>query len=208
MFKHLSLLLASSSIAVAATQFQNLTELLSNIPEISQFYGAVIRDPTVLVDFALAKNVTLFATSNAAFLPTVGPQSGFLSVADSVHAGLQYSIVDGILHSADFTTTGTFMHSHLTNLSWSSVSGGQVLEVIEVVSDKGAENASVGVTNGTQGMVYAADRVSVNITTAVSLTPSCNILSDITRISNSTTVLATSKASSILSTDTFIHPEI
>ena len=209
MFKHLSLLLAASSIAAADIKYQNLTDLLSSIPELSQYYGAVTRDPTVLTDFALAANVTVFATSNAAFLPTVGPESGFLSVADSVHAGLQYSIVDGILHSANFTTVGTFLHSHLTNLSWTTVSGGQVLEVVEVIADGSAETSSVGTSGETQSLVYAADRASVNITTPVSVPVKlCKQPFDIPRTSNSMMHLATFKASSILWMGISIPPAI
>lgn len=102
-----------------------------------------------------ASNITVFAPSNEALAPLMEEGSDAAAMAmipGMVQAILQYHVVNGTFMSENITTAPAFLPTMLTNETFTSVTGGQVVGVR---------------TRGEQAVVLSGLGQEANITTAV-----------------------------------------
>ncbi|KEQ88236.1 FAS1 domain-containing protein, partial [Aureobasidium pullulans EXF-150] len=85
----------------------------------------------LLSGFSNMRNITLLAPSNAALASL--NSSGVALTSELVQALISYHTLNGTIMAADINNvTSAFPHTHLTNPSFSNVTGGQVVEAILV----------------------------------------------------------------------------
>ncbi|KAI9857170.1 MAG: hypothetical protein M1824_004971 [Vezdaea acicularis] len=114
-------------------QYLNASDAIHQIPSLSLIAGFVDRDPTISAQLLTAQNITIFASNNDALTKLANDPTGkgvTLSPA-SVHAILQYWIVEGVHPSSSFTPEAQYLHTALTDPTFTNVTGGQVLKVVE-----------------------------------------------------------------------------
>lgn len=158
--------------AAPAVLGQTLPELLAaQNSTLSTLVGLLQSQPALLNTVAGLKNITILAPSNAAFEklladPAVAAKAG---EPGFVAALLSYHVINGAYYASNFlaaTDAPVFVPTYLTNETFSTVEGGQVVEAqtmdgsVVVTSGNGAESKVVGADfNFTDGVVHVIDSV-------------------------------------------------
>lgn len=122
---------------------QSIIDALSGQDSLSTLMTLINAQPSLVSSLSSAQNITLFAPSNDALNAFLDSDAGISAASqlDVVAALLTYHVVNGAFHSSTFTSTPIFPSTLLTNSSYTSVSGGQVVEVV-------AQNGGVNVFSG------------------------------------------------------------
>ncbi|KAH8811620.1 FAS1 domain-containing protein [Xylogone sp. PMI_703] len=123
----------------AQSNLEDLGSLLSSQKNLSTFYGLIQKYPQVLLQIPSSGGVTLVVPSNDAFdkLPFSSLKTAFdNNDVDVITNVLEYHILPGV-HTAKSLTPGVplFVHSLLSNSSYTNVTGGQVVETIKQGGD-------------------------------------------------------------------------
>lgn len=130
---HVSILaLAGYALAQQNDTAPSLAEALNSTTELSQLQGVLNLNPQLLQELSDANNVTILAPSNEAFDEIDNATlTGLTSNAGLFTALLQYHILNGTYLSEAITNTSAFFPTLLTNLLFTNVTGGQVVEAVE-----------------------------------------------------------------------------
>ncbi|MCJ1259640.1 hypothetical protein MMC24_007479 [Lignoscripta atroalba] len=165
-FKYLSL---AALAATASAQSMNLTGTLMATPELSNLTTYVSLFPELLSSLSSATNVTILAPSNDAFAKFMNSSAGSVIAANdtaAIQAVLSYHVLMGTYPSSAVMTTPAFIPTMLSNMAFSNVTGGQVVEAImmgeNVMFYSGLlQNSTVTTANVnfTGGVVHIIDTV-------------------------------------------------
>ncbi|MCJ1359902.1 MAG: hypothetical protein MMC33_009905 [Icmadophila ericetorum] len=153
------------AVAVSA-QTQNLTALLTSQPTLSNLTSFVSLFPSLLSELASASNITILAPSNEAFSKFLNTTTISLNDTAAIQAILEYHVLNGTVYASEITSTPAFVHSLLSNTSYTNVTGGQVVEAVSsggnvTIYSGLLSNASVTSANNnfTGGTVHIIDTV-------------------------------------------------
>ena len=125
-----------SLLAVAATgsaQMMNLTAALSSSPQLSNLTTVLTSFPGFTAGLANATNVTILAPSNAAFEKLANsPILSAITANDSstIEALINYHVLNGTYNSSQIMMTPSFVPTHLTDMMYANVTGGQRVEAL------------------------------------------------------------------------------
>jgi uncharacterized surface protein with fasciclin (FAS1) repeats len=134
---------------------QSLTDALgSQNASLSALIGLLGTQPS-LVSLGTLSNITILAPNNAALAKFLNSSAtaAAASMPDVVTALLMYHILNGTYPAAAFTSSPQFLLSLLTNMSYTSVTGGQRVE---------------GFTNGSSVDIVSEGMTTSMVVTAVS----------------------------------------
>lgn len=127
--------LAACSLVACAFAQQSLTSLLSSNTNLSEFNSLLKAFPNVLTNLSTHQGVTIFAPSNAAFAElnyTVLAPAFTSYNLDFQRALIYYHAVNGIHPSGSFSGGRfSFLPTLLTNSSYTNITGGAVLSIVE-----------------------------------------------------------------------------
>lgn len=127
----LSLFLSSLALA---QDLPSLTEVLtSHAEQLSALVGLLEDQPAIVQALGSASNITILAPSNEAFETLLSDNQVAEQVAADpslVAAILQYHVLTGAYYAANFTETPLFIETLLSNETYESVEGGQVVEAV------------------------------------------------------------------------------
>ena len=114
---------------------KSLTDLLGSTSSLSSQAAILKAYPSIASSLASASNVTLLAPNNAAIAAL--QKSGALNNATTaqIEALLNYHVLDGVIPASDFTATPVFAPTALTEMAYTTVTGGQVVEAALVDGD-------------------------------------------------------------------------
>ena len=140
--------LAASSFALCALALQDLPSLLKSQTNLSSFDALLQSYPNFYKNFSSTSNITIFAPSNAAFdqlnYTVLGP--AFASDnTDAVRELLFYHVAPGLHPSSSFTPNFRFLPTLLTNRTYTNVTGGQVIAVVEQAGNVSIAVSGLGV---------------------------------------------------------------
>jgi uncharacterized surface protein with fasciclin (FAS1) repeats len=110
---------------------QALAAALSGHEELSKFNSYVQSFPTLLETLNKIDNYTVLAPSNTAITRWLNTMSSTATQAD-IEAIFSYHILYGGWPRASFSNNPQFAASHLSNSSYVNVTGGAVVEILEV----------------------------------------------------------------------------
>ena len=135
-FIHLSLLALASSVFAQdnSNDTQSLNATLSGNDQLSNLTSFLSIDPRLLETLSQANNITILAPSNDAFTEFASTDTGrdVASNPGLLAALLQYHVLNGTFQSSQVSNTSTFIPTLLTNETYANVTGGQVVEAIQV----------------------------------------------------------------------------
>lgn len=115
--------------AASAQQMMNLTAALASEPELSNLTQTIGLFSELVAGLSMTPNVTLLAPSNAAFEELMkGPMAAALNDTALIQAVLQYHVLNGTYYAANVTETPSFIPTALMNMSYTNVTGGQVVQ--------------------------------------------------------------------------------
>ncbi|KAJ4305378.1 hypothetical protein N0V90_000909 [Kalmusia sp. IMI 367209] len=169
-YRHLSLLALASSVLAQdnPNNTQSLNATLSGNDQLSNLTSFLSLDPRLLETLSQANNITILAPSNDAFTEFASTDAGrdVASNPGLLAALLQYHVLNGTFQSSQVSNTSTFIPTLLTNETYANVTGGQVVEAIQVGNETVfysglLQNATVTTAdqNFTGGVVHIVDRV-------------------------------------------------
>ncbi|PBP21997.1 Fasciclin-domain-containing protein [Diplocarpon rosae] len=146
---------AWAALVSAQTANMNLTQVLAaNNQTLSTLTSLLQGLPAVSTALGSAQNITILAPSNDAFSKFLATPAGKAASANpgDLMALLEYHVLNGTYSSSAINTTTTYVHSLLTNATYTNVTGGQVVALSKMGSD-------VMVTSGLKemSMVTTAD---------------------------------------------------
>ncbi|KAK0624040.1 FAS1 domain-containing protein [Immersiella caudata] len=158
--------------AATAAWAQSLTDVLaSQNHTLSTLIGLIQQQPDLLRTLGSLTDITILAPSNEAFtklLSDPAVAAAIQSTPSLVPALLTYHVLNGTFLASALTALSepAFVHTFLTDTTYSTVSGGQVVEVkaenggVTVLSGNGA-SAKVTATdiNFTGGTIHIIDNV-------------------------------------------------
>ena len=148
--------LAALASTVAA-QTKNLTAVLESDPNLSNLTSYLGFYPSVVQSLMNITNVTLLAPTNDAFAKLTAELGGVLPNDTSlINAIFSYHILDGQYLSSNFSSTAKFIPSKLVDPTYTSLTGGQVVE---------------GLASGKSVVFYSGLLQNSTVTQAVSLKP-------------------------------------
>ncbi|KAJ9649372.1 hypothetical protein H2201_006590 [Coniosporium apollinis] len=127
-----NLTLAALVGAASAQQMMNLTATLASnnaTSNLTTFFGLF---PELTRTLDNAQNITLLAPSNEAIGALLEAQPELQQETDLLRAVLQYHVLNGTYLSSAITNTSTFVPTLLTNQSYTNVTGGQVVQAVNV----------------------------------------------------------------------------
>lgn len=159
-------------VAATAAWAQSLTDVLaSQNHTLSTLIGLVQQQPDLLRTLGGLSNITVLAPSNEAFTQLLSDPAVAAAVQSTpslVPALLTYHVLNGTFPASALTalSESAFVKTYLTDTTYSTVSGGQVVEVkaenggVTVLSGNGA-SAKVTATdiNFTGGTIHIIDSV-------------------------------------------------
>jgi len=160
------------AIAAQAAFGQSLTDVLgSQNHTLSTLIGLLSAQPDLVATLGTLKDITILAPSNEAFTKLLSDPAVASAVQSNpglVPALLTYHVLNGTFSSSALTalTAPAFVPTYLTNTTYSTVSGGQRVEVttsnggVTILSGSGA-SATVTATdfNFTGGTLHIIDSV-------------------------------------------------
>lgn len=170
-FKHLSLLALASLVSAqndTSEGVQSLNETLSGNEELSSLTALLSTQPDLVAALSQADNITILAPSNDALGTFLNSTEGSAAGNDSglVAALLQYHVLNGTYLASAITNQSAFVPTLLTNETYTEVSGGQVVQAVQVGEDVVfytglLQNATVTTpdVNFTGGVIHIIDSV-------------------------------------------------
>jgi hypothetical protein len=117
-------------IFASNTLGQALLSVLAKHLELSTFNYYVNASTNLTNLLSSANNFTLLAPSNTAFEQWFSGQGNPSLSDDVIEATLFYHLLHGGFPTASFTDESQFVASHLTNATYSNVTGGQRVELV------------------------------------------------------------------------------
>jgi uncharacterized surface protein with fasciclin (FAS1) repeats len=121
-------LLLLALATAASAQMMNLTAALASTPDLSQLTTTLGLFEELVGQLAMTPNITLLAPSNAAFEELMNSSmASALNDTAMVKAILQYHVLNGTYFAANVTEMPTFIPTALMNMSYTNVTGGQVV---------------------------------------------------------------------------------
>lgn len=109
----------------------NLTAALSATPDLSQLTATLGLFEDLVGVLAATPNLTLLAPSNMAFEELMNSSmASALNDTDMVQAILQYHVLQGTYYAANVTEMPMFIPTSQMNMSYSNVTGGQVVVAV------------------------------------------------------------------------------
>lgn len=125
-----------SLLALAATgsaQMMNLAAALASSSQLSNLTRVLSSFPEFTAGLANATNVTILAPSNAAFDKLAN--SSILSAISSndsstLEALINYHVLNGTYNSSQIMQSPSFISTHLTNMMYANITGGQRVEAL------------------------------------------------------------------------------
>ncbi|KAF2263794.1 Fasciclin-domain-containing protein [Lojkania enalia] len=132
-FKHIPLLTLASYVAAQASN-NTLNATLSGNPDLSNLTSFISVSPGLLQQLSNAQNITILAPSDKAFEELLNsPTSEMLNEDPGLlSALLQYHILNGTYMADQISNMSAFIPTMLMNGSYSNVTGGQVVEAVQV----------------------------------------------------------------------------
>lgn len=107
----------------------NLINVLQNTAGLSTLYSYVNASSNITRLLSSANDFTFLAPSNDAIATFIKHNPNTLT-GDLLLANLQYSLLQGVFPSLSFTNTSQFVPTHLTNATYTNVTGGQTVELL------------------------------------------------------------------------------
>ena len=107
-----------------------LLEVLQTYPQLSTLSSLVNASSNATSLLANATDFTFLAPSNSAIQSYNGANANNTLTGDLFEANLQYSLLQGGYSTLSFSNTSQFVTSHLTNTSYTNVTGGQVVDLV------------------------------------------------------------------------------
>ena len=129
-YKYLSL---AALAAGASAQTMNLTAALMSSPDLTNLTSYVSLFPDLLSQLSMAQNVTILAPSNEAFATFLNSSAGSAITSNdtaAIQALLMYHVLNGTHPAASIMSTPAFVPTMLTNMMYTNVTGGQVVEAV------------------------------------------------------------------------------
>ena len=127
-------LLAATAAAQQQPQDLTLTQFLKNQKNLTEFNTLVQNYGDIYAALSFSKDLTIFAPSDAAFqkIP-YSSLGGAFTTNDSavIREVLKYHIINGTHPSGSFTGSFQFLPTWLNNQSYSNVTGGQTVGVVQ-----------------------------------------------------------------------------
>ncbi|KAI1454187.1 FAS1 domain-containing protein [Annulohypoxylon moriforme] len=124
-------LLPLAAATIVSAQTPSLTDALgSQNSSLSSLNDLLSSNPELANSLNNLKNVTILAPSNDA-LESLTKDNDTLSQftkSGYLQALLNYHVLNGTYHNSSFTNESVFIHTALTNSTYSNVTGGQVVE--------------------------------------------------------------------------------
>lgn len=127
-----NLTLAALIGAVSAQQMMNLTGTIASnnaTSNLTTFFGLF---PELAQTLDSAQNITFLAPSNEAVAALLESNPNITQNTDALRAVLQYHVLNGTYLSSAITNTSAFVPTRLTNQTFTNVTGGQVVEAINI----------------------------------------------------------------------------
>lgn len=127
------LVVLASYAATAVAQAQDLTKLISNNPNLTKFNDLLRSYADITSPFASLNHISVLAPSNDAFDKIANSNLGPAFAAndtDTIRSVIEYHILNGTLQSDTLTSAPSFLPSYLTNVTYSNVTGGSVVQAV------------------------------------------------------------------------------
>ncbi|KAJ1328938.1 transforming growth factor-beta-induced protein [Microdochium nivale] len=219
-----SLVLATASVAVAQqAQLPSLTEALAaNSDSLSALVALINGNAAVSGAIGQLSNITILAPSNSALNALISGADAataqMLAQPDFIQAVLSYHILNGTYYGSAFTEAAQFLPSILTNESYTTVPGGQVVEglvddgKVKLYSGLKAEASVVTANvNFTGGVIHIIDQVltvpqsivatagAANLTSLVGAVTTAGLGDALTGLTNVTVFAPTNEAFAAIS---------
>lgn len=154
--------LAAFTNLVTGANFSSTVALNSDLKDLS-YYLSLIPDFASRIN--AARNVTIIAPSNNAIEEALAdPDSQFAKgkVYGFMDVVLSYHILNGTWPSTSFVNSPTFIKTWMTDKTWTSVSGGQVVEAYR-------QNGPMTIISGKKNQTTVKTAVSRVMAKAVSV---------------------------------------
>ncbi|KAF2445219.1 FAS1 domain-containing protein [Karstenula rhodostoma CBS 690.94] len=169
-FRHLPILALASLVAAqdSGNSTQSLNATLAGNDQLSNLTSFLSLNPALASALSQASEITILAPSNDAFTEFTDTDVGRTVAADPglLSALLQYHVLNGTFQASQVTNQSAFIHTLLTNETYTNVTGGQVVEAVtvgnETVFYSGLlQNSTVTTAdqNFTGGTIHIIDRV-------------------------------------------------
>ena len=121
--------LAIALVPLAVRTSASFLSVLASRPELSQFNAYLSQFPRLTTTINTVDNATLLIPSNTAFTKWLQNTVPPLTPSD-IENTLNYHIIHGTFPAASFTNTAQFVSSFLTNTSYSNVTEGLLVGLI------------------------------------------------------------------------------
>jgi hypothetical protein len=123
--------LAIALVPLAVHTSASFLSVLASRPELSQFNAYLSQFPRLTTTINTVDNATLLIPSNTAFTKWLQNTVPPLTPSD-IENTLNYHIIHGTFPVASFTNTAQFVPSFLTNTSYSNVTEGLLVGLINI----------------------------------------------------------------------------
>jgi hypothetical protein len=123
--------LAIALVPLAVHTSASFLSVLASRPELSQFNAYLSQFPRLSTTISTVDNATLLIPSNTAFTKWLQNTVSPLTPSD-IENTLNYHIIHGTFPVASFTNTAQFVSSFLTNTSYSNVTDGLLVGLINI----------------------------------------------------------------------------
>ena len=124
----------AANTAVAQQQTPDLTQFLKNETNLTEFNTLVQNYGDIYAALSFSKDITIFAPSDSAFqkIPYSSLGDAFqANNSDIVREVLKYHIVNGTHPAGSFTGSFQFLPTWMNNHTYSNVTGGQTVGVVQ-----------------------------------------------------------------------------
>lgn len=140
--------------ATASAQMMNLTAALMGSPDLSNLTTLVSANQQLLGSLSMANNITILAPSNEAFAKIVNSAAISMNDTVAIQALLTYHVLNGTYSAAQITNMPAFVPTRLTDMMYSNVTGGQVVEAIKVMDNVTFYSGLLANSTVTQAVSY------------------------------------------------------
>ncbi|KAF9739969.1 hypothetical protein PMIN06_003485 [Paraphaeosphaeria minitans] len=169
-FRHLPILALASLVSTqdSGNDTQSLNATVAGNDQLSNLTTFLSQYPALLSALSQARDITILAPSNDAFTEFADTDAGrtISNSSDLLSALLQYHVLNGTYQASQVTNQSAFIHTLLTNETYTNVTDGQVVEAVQVGNDTVfysglLQNSTVTTAdqNFTGGTIHIIDRV-------------------------------------------------
>ncbi|KAF3760346.1 hypothetical protein M406DRAFT_52985 [Cryphonectria parasitica EP155] len=127
----------ASFVLAGLASAQSLQEIISQNSNLTTLAG-LLNQTGLLAELGNASNITVLAPSNDAFSVFLNESATMAQMQSDpglVQAVLEYHVLAGTIRSTDITTTPAFAKTMLTHMTYTNVTGGQVVKAQAVDSN-------------------------------------------------------------------------